>query len=246
MKSPIALGAAAPCELLSLFRAGDFFRRRAADDRRGLPGPRIRLAGSAVRRRFRRVLVWRRDAACRGSGLARAAALSALWLQPRSVAAGAVRRRAERQRLRLARQRNAGRAHAGAAPPRAGAGAAARAESRGRRPAPAALAARAAVGALEPQRTSASRAARSAVASARRDPRKIRLDPKFLGKTERCAQPVPQQGRGSSDRRLQRKDRRAPALAAGLQARARRDRAAPAGERDQAISTRSTKDCGPR
>ena len=81
-------------------------------------------------RRFRCVLVWRRDAACRGRGLAHAAALSALWAEPRPVAAGAVHRSAQRQRLRLAWQRNAGRAHPGAAAPGAGAGAPARRKSR--------------------------------------------------------------------------------------------------------------------
>src|SRR5271169_3868870 len=107
------------------------------------------MAGRALHDRLRRVLVRRRNAACRGSGLARAAILSALWLGSRPVVARIVRQRLARQRLRVARQRDAGRAHASATAARLGAGAAARSESRRRRTPPAALAPRTLVGALD-------------------------------------------------------------------------------------------------
>src|SRR5579885_872364 len=148
LESAIALGAAAARQLLFLFSARDFFRRRAADADDCVSGARSGVAGCAQRARLRCILVRRRNVSSRRGRLAYAALLPALRPVPRSPAAGAVRRGAQRQRLCLARQCNAGRAHGRAAPPRAGARPPARAKSRERRPAPPALAARAAVGAV--------------------------------------------------------------------------------------------------
>ena len=96
VEPPITLGAAAARQLSALFSARNPFRRRTADDRRGILGGRIGATADALRGRLCGLVVRRRNGARRRSRLARLAAGADLRHHSRSTAAGAVRGRSAR------------------------------------------------------------------------------------------------------------------------------------------------------